>query len=182
VAQLVIILKFASEQPNVWHILEACLALAAAIAFVVVSTVEHRKAMRPCTLITAYLLMMLASDVVLTYPGHAEVASTEVRSNTELIAITIFVRLALLVVECQDKSAALLPKYATVSPEETAGVLSRTFFCWLTGLMALGNKQVLHSGDIPRLDTQLRGTKLHGQVLKHWESRGPQTTSTGGSH
>ncbi|OAQ71684.1 ABC multidrug transporter [Purpureocillium lilacinum] len=115
---------------------------------------------------------MLVSDVfALTHPGHAGVASTGSQNDRGLTAITLVVRLTLLAFECRDKSPALFSKYAGLSPEETVGVLSRTFFCWLASLMALGNKRILRPGDIPPLDTQLRGTKRREQVLKHWESR-----------
>ncbi|PWI72127.1 multidrug resistance-associated protein [Purpureocillium lilacinum] len=172
VAQLVSMLKFAHGQLDIWRIVETCLALATAVAFIVVSAVEHRKTIRPSSAIVAYLLAMLGSDVfALTHPGHAGVASTGSQNDRGLTAITLVVRLTLLAFECRDKSLALFSKYAGLSPEETVGVLSRTFFCWLAGLMALGNKRMLRPADMPPLDTQQRGAKLRGQALKHWESR-----------
>lgn len=177
-AQLVSMLKFAHGQLDIWRIVETCLALATAVAFIVVSAVEHRKTIRPSSAIVAYLLATLVSDVfALTHPGHAGVASTGSQNDRGLTAITLVVRLTLLAFECRDKSPALFSKYAGLSPEETVGVLSRTFFCWLASLMALGNKRILCPGDMPPLDTQLRGAKLRGQVLKHWESRGAHSPS-----
>lgn len=177
-AQLVSMLKFAHGQLDIWRIVETCLALATAVAFIVVSAVEHRKTIRPSSAIVAYLLAMLGSDVfALTHPGHAGVASTGSQNDRGLTAITLVVRLTLLAFECRDKSPALFSKYAGLSPEETVGVLSRTFYCWLASLMALGNKRILCPGDMPPLDTQLRGAKLRGQVLKHWESRGAHLIS-----
>ncbi|QLI66506.1 ABC multidrug transporter B [Metarhizium brunneum] len=82
--------------------------------------------------------------------------------------------MVLLVLESQNKTESLLSMYKGVSPEDSAGILSRTFWWWLMDLLAVGKQRILRVSDTPRLSSSLQPSLTRKAVLQAWNDRGSQ--------
>lgn len=173
IAQLAAVYKLSYGAPDTLEVLTICLSLVASIVFVGLSAAEHRLTVKPSSLIVLYLLATAGCDAFeLTYPGPAEAAGMDGQTRAELTILAALARLVLLVLECLNKTSALAPKYRSLPPEETAGLLSKTFFWWVMDMLVIGTKRLLRIEDIPQLPTRVQGRPLRGAILKHWGRRG----------
>ena len=95
-------------------------------------------------------------------------------TQAKLLLSEVSARLALLAFECVDKTFVLLPKYKSLPPEETAGLLSKAFFWWLTDTLILGTKRLLRTEDLSRPPKKVQGKSLRVAILTHWGRRGEE--------
>ena len=58
------------------------------------------------------------------------------------------------------------------SPEETAGILGRTFFWWINPILGDGNRKILVAEDLPNVDRALTSETLREKILLAWSDRG----------
>ncbi|KAH7015725.1 P-loop containing nucleoside triphosphate hydrolase protein [Ilyonectria destructans] len=85
--------------------------------------------------------------------------------------IELSVRIILFLLESQGKSSIIKPAYSHLSPEDTAGILSKVFFWWMNGILAQGNNTILHLGNIPDLDKSIGPSVLRSNILRYWDQR-----------
>ena len=83
-------------------------------------------------------------------------------------------RLFMLGIESQNKKQLLFSQYQQFSPEETSGLLSRTFFWWINPLLRKGTRMLLVGSDLPHLDGTLAPETLRTAMLRCWDQRGEQ--------
>lgn len=104
----------------------------------------------------------------LTYNGLFDDQNDFKRS----ISVQLATRLAILTLECQEKTSILKPKYRQNSPEETTGVLSSLLFWWLNGLLSRGNRSILRGSHLPGLEKKMQAESLRHGILLSWDRRG----------
>ncbi|KAL7898266.1 multidrug resistance-associated protein [Trichoderma sp. SZMC 28014] len=160
-----------------WLRIESCSAsLAASAGLVWLTIAEHKRSIRPSSLIVLYLLLMSTWDVfALTYDGLFD----DQNASKGSIALELAARLAILTLECQEKTSILKPKYRQHSPEETAGLLSSLLFWWLNGLLSRGNRSILRGSHLPALVKNMQAESLRRDILPSWDRRAkPETVLT----
>ncbi|KAK4073997.1 hypothetical protein Trihar35433_3471 [Trichoderma harzianum] len=153
-------------------------SLIASTLLVWLSVAEHKRSIRPSTLVVLYLLLTCAWDAfALTYPGFSEIRDGS-RTNAALVA-GFASRLAILTLESQEKQSILNTKYSNRSPEETAGLISSLLFWWMNGLLSRGNRSILRGSQLPPLGSRLEAERLRRDILPSWDNRSkPETILT----
>lgn len=145
-------------------------SLIASTLLVWLSVAEHKRSIRPSTLVVLYLLLTCAWDAfALTYPGFSEIRDGS-RTNAALVA-GFASRLAILTLESQEKQSILNTKYSNRSPEETAGLISSLLFWWMNGLLSRGNRSILRGSQLPPLGSRLEAERLRRDILPSWDNR-----------
>ncbi|KAI1009685.1 hypothetical protein LB504_003025 [Fusarium proliferatum] len=124
---------------------------------------EHVRSTRPADLAVIFLLVSLVCDLVVALQEGLEewlIPTTKISLNFLLIAT-----------ESRSKQGILKSPYSSQSPEQLAGILSRTFFWWINPILALGNQIILSGEDLPPIDHLLTSEKLRHDGLKAWDQR-----------
>jgi ATP-binding cassette, subfamily C (CFTR/MRP), member 1 len=140
----------------------------AAVMFCILSFVEHRRSATPSTLLVLYILACLLGhgvELLVLSPIMS-------RKSLSFQVAHIFLELAVLVVECKNKYAILLPEYQQLTPEEQAGILGRAFFWWINPLVMKGYQSILTDADLPRPTEALSSKKLRRSIMRSWDQRG----------
>lgn len=133
------------------------------------SVIENRRTVYPSTLLTLYLLALVAGDAVqLTAPPYHSKATDHVG----MVAARFWIGLAFIATESLDKKSILRKPYQQCSPEETVGVLGRTFFWWINPILLEGNRGIFITEDIPRTDEELSSRALREGMVHAWNQRG----------
>jgi len=142
------------------------LAVPVAIGLGFLSAEEHKWSVRPSDTLVLYLVMSVMSDAVwLTLPSYLDKSAS--------IGLQLFLKLALLILESRSKRSALLESYKDLPPEECAGILSRTFFWWITGLLSKGYRENLSGRDgLPAIDPVLSSGTLREKAITSWSQQG----------
>jgi ATP-binding cassette, subfamily C (CFTR/MRP), member 1 len=158
--------------PLILDLVSSCVGVLAAIGISWLSFAEHRFSVRPSSSTTLYLMATMLLDLVyLTFPESC--ASRASQPGLWWITVgQLCARLAMLLAECQSKETLLIAKHHYLSPEETAGILSRTFFWWMNPLLVKGTTRILTINDLPTLDKPLAANTLRTAVLRSWDQRG----------
>jgi ATP-binding cassette subfamily C (CFTR/MRP) protein 1 len=116
--------SLASQQAFDIQLFSEIISSVSALGFCVLCFAEHRLSVTPSTLLVLYMLACVL--------GHAsELLILPIKHDRELLyflIVHVFLELALVILECQDKNSVLLPEYQQMTPEERASVLERTFF------------------------------------------------------
>jgi ATP-binding cassette subfamily C (CFTR/MRP) protein 1 len=151
-------------------------SLAASAGLVRLAITEHKRSIRPSSLIVLYLLLTSVWDIfALTYKGLLDDQDTSKGST----AFKLATRLAILTLECQEKTSILKSKYRPQSPEETAGLLSSVLFWWLNGLLSRGYRSILRGTHLPALENRMEAENLRRGILLSWDRRCMFLTSRG---
>ena len=79
--------------------------------------------------------------------------------------------LMLLILESREKSRILKEPYKSLSPEEKAGVFSRTFLWWVNPLIIDGYKRLLSAEDLPKINSEFASAPLRDAMQKGWDQR-----------
>jgi ATP-binding cassette subfamily C (CFTR/MRP) protein 1 len=149
------------------------LSLVAYAAFCVLSILEHGRSVTPSTLLTVYLVFSAFSDAIQL--GLLYVAKN--LCSPSALSLAIFIaRLALLVLEAQNKTSILREPYRHLAPEETAGFFGSAFFWWVNGIIALGYSKILSVQDMPPLASYLDTMKMREAMQRTWDKRSTPLT------
>ena len=149
-------------------LLSKAVSFVAAVAFCILSFAEHRRSITPSTLLVLYILACLFGHGV-----ELLILSPKIdRKCLSFLLAHVFLELAVLVVECQNKYAILLPQYQQLTPEERAGILGRALFWWINPLLMKGYRSILTNADLPRPGEALSSNKLRRNILRSWDQRG----------
>lgn len=144
------------------------IALIATFGLCILSYVEHRKNIRPSSIINAYLLLTVPFDAAqlrTRWLRGDNVAGNGIASS--ILAVKLFV----LISEATEKTRILFTPYADCSPENTSGLYSRGFFWWLNPLFRLGFRNVVNDDDLFAADGDLLSESLQIRFNKLWADR-----------
>ncbi|KAJ9195019.1 hypothetical protein DTO164E3_7003 [Paecilomyces variotii] len=143
----------------------AALSVTTAVAIIVLSATEHRKSVRPSTLLSIYLLLSIFLDGVQLrtlfirhYPS----------SIAGVFAAAFAVKVLLLISESQSKRPYLRSPYHHYPPESTSGIFNRTLFWWLNGLFLGGFRKLLSLEDLFQPDEALKSAPLKVKIESIW--------------
>lgn len=139
--------------------------LLASIFITALSYWEHRNAIRPSFVLSAFLFLTALLDA-----ARARTQSFIPESDAVAgILISVVVAKSLLfLVETKDKASILLPEYSKSSAELRSSLFSRAFFTWLFPVLSMGFKSVISSDDLPAINEKLASQTLTTKVEQRW--------------
>ncbi|KAH7141839.1 putative multidrug resistance-associated protein, partial [Dactylonectria macrodidyma] len=168
VLQIVLLALFSKSQTGYRPVLisSATLQVCASILLAVLSHWEHRNAVRPSFLISAFLFLSSIMDA-----ARARTQSLiEGQHVVASILITIVVaKLLLLLIETKGKTRILVPEYLETSSELRSSLFSRAFFIWLIPVLSAGFKGIISSADLPAVNEKLSSETLATMVESRWK-------------
>lgn len=141
------------------------LSLVALCGAVVLSYYDHIRSVRPSTLLSSYLSVVILLNI-------ARVRTLWMTTNTKSASVTLSISLAStvvsLILESTEKRASVkyLPPDAT--PEQFSGFWKRTSFAWLLPTLRQGYSKILSVPNLPTLDPRLNSNILHDKLEKTW--------------
>lgn len=141
------------------------LSMATTVAIIVLSATEHRKSVRPSTLLNIYLLLSIFLDGV-------QLRTLFIRHYPSSIAgvftAAFAVKISLLISESRSKRSYLRGHYHHYPPESTSNIFSRTVFWWLNGLFVRGFRKLLSLEDLFQPDESLKSAPLKVNIERIW--------------
>ncbi|SCV41778.1 related to multidrug resistance protein [Fusarium fujikuroi] len=150
-------------QQDRYHVVLSVASVVATALLCPLLYLEHVRSTRPADLAVIFLLVSLVCDLG---------ASLQEGPEEWLIPTTkITLKFLLIAAESRSKQGILKSPYSFQSPEQLAGILSRTFFWWINPILALGNQIILSGEDLPPIDHLLTSEKLRHDGLKAWDQR-----------
>lgn len=148
-------------------IAESALAFIASLGLCLLSRLEHLRSIRPSPIINGYILITLIFDI-------ARLRTLFLASNNRSIAgiftSMIGIKVMVLLTEAVEKRKLLLGPYRDLSPEETSGIYSKSFFFWLNQLMTSGFQRVLQHHDLYPIDSEMSSTVLQQRMKNAWSA------------
>jgi ATP-binding cassette, subfamily C (CFTR/MRP), member 1 len=138
-------------------------------AAAILSFLDHRRSLRPSTLLSLYLSVVILLGIArvrtlwLIAPGNPAPGVF-----TAVFALFI-VALGLESME-DNKTSTGRPggEKSPGAPEEYSGFWNRTIYAWLASTLRLGYKQVISVEDLPSLDTGLQSEGLGDKLESTW--------------
>lgn len=145
----------------------AALSVAASLISIPLSHLEHKRSIRPSTILIVSLLFSGLFDAVRTRTLWSITGNTSI---AVLFSITLGIKVALLSLEALGKRALLKPLHKDAPTETTAGIIGQSLFWWLNPLLRLGYKVLLTMDDLMTLD-EVFVTTPHGKsgLYLTWE-------------
>lgn len=143
----------------------AVLSFLASVVVLFLSRFEHSRAVRPSSLLIAYLLVSVAFDAVQVrtlFLRHDE------SSILGLFTTNVALKLILLLFESMNKRRYLRAPYNSYPPESTSGLFGRSFFWWLNPMLATGFRTLMTLDDLFVPDKALQSEPLGEQMKKSW--------------
>ncbi|KAI6361085.1 hypothetical protein MCOR25_006549 [Pyricularia grisea] len=140
----------------------AALGLAATCALFLLSTIEHRKSIRPSSIIFAYLFIFTLTEATRArtyYLNNQTVAASITASNC-------CIKLVLLILEEQKKSIRYGSDSCTTASEDLAGPTSQTLFLWLNSLFLTGYRRAFTPADLGMISSPLYVKNIRSQFNK----------------
>lgn len=135
------------------------------VSILLLSHLEHRRSFRPSSLLCTYLFVTLVLDIP---QARTLLTSSQWRTNSIVFLTAMVLKVAILLLESQDKTILFLSYAQTWSPEETANVFSRRVFWWLNKLFRRGYHKALTMGDLFIIDQTVSGHELGNQLQSAW--------------
>ncbi len=108
------------------------------VALCVIGFLEHRKSIRPSTLITLYLLISTSFDAVECRTLWLNTQDQRLRTIAIVVSVSIFVKVGILFLEAVGKMHFLNATWNVAPPESLSGAINRTVFWWLNSLFLQG--------------------------------------------
>ena len=146
----------------------AVLNLAVALEVIVLSYLEHYRSVRPSSMLNMYLLITIPLDAIQLRTIYMQ--DNQVLVGPRVLAM-IASKIALLMLEAQEKRSSLKIPYQRLSPESTSGILNRSFLWWLNGLFIEGSRKLLLLQDLYGLDRNLTAEPLGRKMQISWDQR-----------
>jgi hypothetical protein len=159
--------SLASKQAFEIQLFSEIVSSVSALGFCVLSSMEHRLSTTPSTLLVLYMLACVL--------GHAsELLILSLKHDREVVyflIVHVFLELALVILECQNKDSVSLPETQQLTPEERASVLGQSFFWWINPILMKGHRSILTDADLPGTGQKLSSSKLRRDILRSWDQR-----------
>ncbi|KAJ9485611.1 hypothetical protein VN97_g7741 [Penicillium thymicola] len=146
----------------------AALGFVSSTIIIGLSYVEDIKSKRPSSLLTVYLLLSILFD------------ATQVRTLwlTHRVAIAavqsaiLGTKLIMLLLETREKRSYLKSPYKEYPPEETSGIVNKSFVWWLNQLFLTGYQKIIGSRDLFALEPGLSSGDTGKRLKRAWEKHG----------
>lgn len=134
----------------------ASLGFVGALALSVLSYLEHRRSVRPSTIILTYLVFSIAFDAVQcrTLWLLREVVLAPVFTTTLACKVLVFA------FELAEKRHILLSPWNELGPEATSSAISKSFFWWLNSLLLRGFQANLSTDTLFDIDDDMKSAML----------------------
>jgi len=157
-----------SGQRNNVSIPSATVSFINAIAILILSIIEHRKSIRPSSLLNLYLFFSFLFDATQARTLFLDGVSTSVSG---VFTAGIGVKVLLLCLEAQDKRSFLRNPYNQYSPEATSGIFSRSLLLWLNRLFRVGFRSLIAPTDLITIDEDFKSETLGVRMQQAWDKR-----------
>lgn len=141
------------------------LSFLASLAILLLSWLQHTRAVRPSSLLGVYLVSSLAFDVVqcrTLYSRH------EHALILGLFAASIGTKILLLIVESRSNRSYLRAPYTAYSPESLSGIFNRSLFWWTNPILVTGFRKLLTFDDLSKSDHSLLSKPLCESIQRSW--------------
>jgi ABC-type multidrug transport system fused ATPase/permease subunit len=146
-------------------IAESALSFTASLGLCLLSRLEHLRSIRPSLIINGYILFTLIFDIARV---RTMFLGSNDKSITTIFSSMIGVKVIVLLAEAVEKRQLLMPSYRDLSPEETSGIYSKSFFFWLNQLMTSGFQRVLQIRDLYPIESDMSSTVLRQRIKDAW--------------
>jgi hypothetical protein len=83
---------------------------------------------------------------------------------------TLFITVAIVILESVPKTRLLHTAYCNTTEEERSGFWSRSFFIWVLPFLQTGYRNSLEVEDVPQVDTSLQGQASGDRLRTAWHS------------
>lgn len=157
--------SLSTEAYRRFSIAASALSLLAAVLLVPLSYIEHKRSIRPSSLLSGYLFLSVLLDL-------AQARSLWIRHGLERVAVVFILALSiksvLLLLEEAPKTGLLVEKFKDVAPEATSGIINRTVFWWLNVVFKRGYRTLIDMPDLDALEEKLTSDWLLETVGKQW--------------
>ncbi|KAI1405376.1 putative ABC transporter [Hypoxylon fuscum] len=165
-----------STQIRASFIVSMAISLIATLGLTLLLFIEHKCSFKPSDSGIVYLISSMSIDVILlTLPTEA----MESRKFFRPVLGRFLHDLALLVLENLPKQEIPSTFKTRLSPEETRGVLSRTFFAWINPILLKGYRNILTNEDLPTLGRDIKPDITRQRMIRAWDKRAkPETVRT----
>ncbi|KAL6806010.1 P-loop containing nucleoside triphosphate hydrolase protein [Trichoderma sp. SZMC 28012] len=134
----------------------ATLSFADGIALSVLSYLEHRRSIRPSSIILVYLVFSIAFDAVQ--------CRTLWLLKTNVLApvstATLVCKLVVFLLELGEKRHILLHPWNNLTPETTSSIINRSLFWWLNDLLLRGFRTPLSTDTLYEIDDSMKSERL----------------------
>jgi ATP-binding cassette subfamily C (CFTR/MRP) protein 1 len=144
----------------------AVLNLLVAILVLPLSYLEHKRSVRPSSILCTYFLFSFMFDI-----AQARTLYPPRLLNRRRVLIGFGTQAPSLIVESRNKSQFLKLQYEDLPPEATAGIVSRSFLWWLNALFSKGSKSILKFEELYGLDPELEAETVGRKMQRAWEKR-----------
>jgi ATP-binding cassette subfamily C (CFTR/MRP) protein 1 len=144
----------------------AVLNLLVAILVLPLSYLEHKRSVRPSSILCTYFLFSFMFDI-----AQARTLYLLDYSTADVFSLALVLKLLLFIVESRNKSQFLKLQYEDLPPEATAGIVSRSFLWWLNALFSKGSKSILKFEELYGLDPELEAETVGRKMQRAWEKR-----------
>nr|CAE76208.1 related to multidrug resistance protein [Neurospora crassa] len=139
---------------------------AASLGLVILSHSEHRRSVKPSSLILLYLLISCLCDLVqLTIPSLRHLDN---HNDRLIIGWQLVAKIVVFYVECLAKESVVdeEEEIGHGSLEERASFLSRAFVSWISPVLKEGYRMVLVNEKLPSVDHELASGNLRASILR----------------
>lgn len=143
------------------------LSLAAFIPFTWLSYCEHRRSLRPSSLLTLYLGLSVLLDIarVRTLFHINDVGHT----IASVFLASYCVKIVLLGLELLEKRHLILDDWKEEDAlETTASAYRRALFLWLNGLFVTGYRSFLSANMLPKIDSEILSASDPNVLKAKW--------------
>jgi ABC-type multidrug transport system fused ATPase/permease subunit len=144
---------------------ESALAFTASLGLCLLSRLEHLRSIRPSPIINGYILLTLIFDIARVRTLFLNSAN---KSIAGIFTCMMGVKMMVLLAEAIEKRKLLLRPYRDLSPEETSGIYSKSFFFWLNQLMTSGFQGVLQNHQLYPIERDMSSPVLKKRMEDAW--------------
>lgn len=154
----------------------ASVELVAAVTIGLIIYMQHRHAIRTSALLAIYLLVGILIDITKSRSYFIRSGQTALGG---LAAATGSLRLGLFVFEEVSRRNLISDQNVrnNAGPESTSGWLSRTYFLFLTPMLATGFKKELQSSHLIKLGLDFSSKAMHTKLGKSWSHEDKQKSA-----
>lgn len=153
----------------------SAISLAASLALLPLSYIEHSKSLRPSLLLTGYLAISALFDAAIIRTLWSIPAFASLHTLRSVFTASFALKVTLLVLEAAQKRTFFLDKYRKRSPEESSGLFGQGLMLWLNGLIFFGARHLLTPMNIYPITADMTSEKLGIDFWNIWEkAEGPR--------
>ncbi|ODA84214.1 hypothetical protein RJ55_02732 [Drechmeria coniospora] len=144
-----------------------------AVGIGILSFFEHMRSIKPSDTIVLFLVASLVVDWLHLWLSLADAALEDLakRATTRGVFYGSLCKLMLLISESRGKQNILLKTENTLAPEESAGIIQRTFLWWVNPILHRGASGTLRSNDLQVTDAKLSSRNARYSINRLWDGR-----------